>query len=194
MDAEAHLAPVEEMVKHIQEIMQRHVVTVSPDTSVRDLLRLLVANQISGVPVVSAQGKILGVVSATDVIRLGAQEAEVANGPGFWEPLLVPREDFDEESAAPFFLLGEDWIYPTDPGEGGAFRGLFDEVSVADIMTPAAFTVGPRETVGAVAKFLLQGRIHRALVVDGERLEGIVTAFDLLKAFVEDEPTGTGRV
>ncbi|MGW8267213.1 MAG: CBS domain-containing protein, partial [Longimicrobiales bacterium] len=49
------------MVKHIEEIMQRHVVTVSPDTSVRELLKLLMANQISGVPVVSAQGKIMGV-------------------------------------------------------------------------------------------------------------------------------------
>ncbi|MGW8267780.1 MAG: CBS domain-containing protein, partial [Longimicrobiales bacterium] len=103
-----------------------------------------------------------------------------------------PREDFDEESAAPFFLLGEEWIYPTGAEAGAGTRGIFDELSVAEIMTPAAFTVGPKETVEAVAKFLLHGRIHRALVVEGERLEGIVTAFDLLKAFVEDEPTGTG--
>lgn len=180
------------MVKHIEEIMQRHVVTVSPDTSVRDLLKLLVGNQISGVPVVSAQGRILGVVSATDVIRLGAQEAGIGNGPGAWEPLLVPREDFDEESAAPFFLLGEEWVYPPEAEDGAGTRGIFDEISVAEIMTPAAFTVGPHESVEAVAKFLLQGRIHRALVVDGEQLEGIVTAFDLLKAFVGDEPTRTG--
>jgi predicted transcriptional regulator len=183
---------VEEMVRHVEEVMQRQVVTVSPDTSVRELLRVLAANQISGLPVVSAKGKILGVVSATDVIRLGSQEAELPGGPGFLEPLLVPREDFDEESAAPFFLLGDDWIYPTSERDGAESRGIFDEVSVEDIMTPAAFTVGPRETVGAVAKFLLQGRIHRALVVEGEKLEGIVTAFDLLKAFVEDELTGTG--
>jgi len=51
-------------------------------------------------------------------------------------------------------------------------------------MTPAAFSVGPEDSVSLVAKFLLQGRIHRALVVEEGRLRGIVTTFDPLRAFV----------
>ena len=174
------------MVRYIEEIMQQAVVTVSPDTSVRELLRTLVANQISGVPVVSEAGEILGVVSTTDVIRLGAQEAEVAEGTISWEPLAVPDDGYDEDSAAPYFLLSEEWRFPAGGQNGAISENLFDGFSVGDIMTPAAFTVGPGETVSAVAKFLLQGRIHRALVVEEGRLRGIVTAFDLLKAFVED--------
>ena len=71
-------------------------------------------------------------------------------------------------------------------------RGMIEVVielgdaDVSDIMTPAAFTVGSEERVRDVAKFLLQGRIHRALVVEDEKLKGIVTAFDLLKALVEE--------
>jgi CBS domain-containing protein len=174
------------MVRYIEDIMQSAVVTVSPDTSVRELLRTLVANQISGVPVVSEAGEILGVVSTTDVIRLGSQEAEVPRESLSWEPLAVPGEDFEEDSAAPYFLLSEDWSFPTESETDAISESLFGGFSVADIMTPAAFTVGPRDTVSAVAKFLLQGRIHRALVVEEGRLKGIVTAFDLLKAFVED--------
>jgi len=174
------------MVRFIEEIMQTEVVTVTAETPVGELLRILVSNQISGVPVVSEDGRILGVVSATDVIRVGANEAEMANGSVSWEPLLVPREDFEEDSAAPFFLLSEGWKYPSEAGVRPEPEGVFEGLSVADIMTPAAFTVGPRETVGTVAKFLLKGRIHRALVVDGETLKGIVTTFDLLKAFVKD--------
>ena len=174
------------MVRFIEEIMQTDVVTVTPDASVGELMKTLVSNQISGVPVVSVDGRILGVVSTTDVIRVGANSSEVANGSVSWEPRFVPEEDYDEDSAAPFFLLSEGWQYPRDaeaqPGPEGVFEGL----SVSDIMTPAAFTVGPREDVETVAKFLLKGRIHRALVVDGEALKGIVTAFDLLKAFVKD--------
>jgi len=174
------------MVRYIEEIMQQAVVTVSPDTSVRELLRTLVANQISGVPVVAEDGEILGVVSTTDVIRLGSQEAELPKGTLSWEPLAVPDEDYDEDSAAPYFLLSEEWSFPTEDKTEAISESLFDGFSVSDIMTPAAFTVGPRDTVSAVAKFLLQGRIHRALVVEEGLLKGIVTAFDLLKAFVED--------
>jgi len=53
-------------------------------------------------------------------------------------------------------------------------------------MTPAVFTVKARDTVEEAGKFLLHGRIHRALVVEDDQLKGIVTALDLLKAFVED--------
>lgn len=171
-------------MKTVEAIMQRDVVTVSPETSVRELLRILVANQISGVPVVSEEGDILGVVSTTDVVRLGAQEAEVSNGTMSWEPLALPREEFDEDSTAPFFL--QDWGAPTQDQTEAMAEGVFDGFSVGDIMTPAAFTVGSKDSVLEVAKFLLQGRIHRALVVTDDHLEGIVTAFDLLKAFVED--------
>ena len=48
-------------------------------------------------------------------------------------------------------------------------------------------TVKPTDSVEDAAKFLLHGRIHRALVVEHGQLKGIVTAFDLLRAFVGDE-------
>ena len=63
---------------------------------------------------------------------------------------------------------------------------VFDGFTVSDIMTPAAFTVKPRDTVQEVGAFLLQGRIHRALVVEDSQLKGIVTALDLLKAFIAE--------
>jgi len=174
------------MLRYIEEIMQRDVVTVAPDASVGELLGKLVGNQISGLPVVAGDGQILGVVSTTDVVRLGAHEAEVSKGTVDWEPLAIPHEEYDPDSAAPFFMVSENWSYPTEDQARAIPEGVFDGFSVADIMTPAVFTVEPRDTVRTVAKFLLQGRIHRALVVEGDRLRGIVTAFDLLKAFVED--------
>jgi CBS domain-containing protein len=149
-------------------------------------LKLLVREQISGVPVVTEKGEIVGVVSTTDVVRLGAGEKELNAAPLVWEPLVLPNEDFDDDYAANFFLDSEDFRVPTENQADALPEGVFDGYAVSDIMTPAAFTVGPRETVQDVVKFLLRGRIHRALVVDGDRLVGIVTAFDLLRAFVED--------
>jgi CBS domain-containing protein len=170
----------------IEDVMQEAVVTVTPETTVQELLKVLVRNQISGVPVVTENGEIVGVVSTTDVVRLGARGAELGGKGLTWEPLAVPGEDYDEESAAAFFMVSEDWQYPSEEQADSLSPGVFEGFAVADIMTPAAFTVGPKERVTEVAKFLLQGRIHRALVVEEERLKGIVTTFDLLKAFVDE--------
>lgn len=175
------------MAKYVEEIMQRQVLTVTPDTPVRELLRRLVGAQVSGMPVVGQDGEIVGVVSATDVVRLGAEAGEIPRGDLTWEPLGLPQEEFDEESSALFFVGPEDVVYGGDEGTGAFAEGVFEGFTVAQIMTPAAFTVKPRDTVRECAKFLLHGRIHRALVVEAEQLQGIVTAFDLLKAFLEDE-------
>jgi CBS domain-containing protein len=164
--------------------MQREVVTVTPTTPVRTLLKRLVTEQISGMPVVTEEGDIVGVVSTTDVVRLGAGEKELNAADLIWEPLVLPNEEYGEESSATFFMDSQDWRYPTEGQTEALPEGVFDGYSVADIMTEAVFTVKPKDTVEDAGKFMLQGRIHRALVVEDEQLEGIVTAFDLLKAFV----------
>ena len=51
-----------------KDIMTREVVTVSPSLPVKMLANLLIKNQISGAPVADKKGKIVGVVSETDLI------------------------------------------------------------------------------------------------------------------------------
>src|SRR5436309_2390353 len=52
-----------------QEIMTRDVITVRPETSVRDIAALMVEKHISGVPVLTDKGKIIGVVSQSDLLH-----------------------------------------------------------------------------------------------------------------------------
>lgn len=59
------------LAKHI---MTRDVVTVRPTTSVKDLARILIRNQISGAPVVNEAGKILGIVSEADIVSKRARQ------------------------------------------------------------------------------------------------------------------------
>ena len=51
-----------------KDIMTKKVITVSPLTTVKDLAKTLTKNDISGVPVADKTGKILGIVSATDIV------------------------------------------------------------------------------------------------------------------------------
>lgn len=53
----------------VKELMTRTVLTVKKDLSVRKLVKLLEKNKITGAPVVDDDGKLIGIVSSTDVIR-----------------------------------------------------------------------------------------------------------------------------
>jgi len=62
----------------IDALMTTKVVTVTPETSLKDVARLLVENRISGVPVCDADGVVLGVVSEADI--LAKEEGLVERG------------------------------------------------------------------------------------------------------------------
>jgi len=83
----------------VRDIMNPAVVTVAPDTTVRQLARLLADEEISGAPVVDQSGRLQGVVSATDVVRLAAADADVrlASATFSTERPQVRDPDEDEE-------------------------------------------------------------------------------------------------
>ena len=56
-------------------------------------------------------------------------------------------------------------------------------------MTPVAFSVGPDDSLKELAEFLVRGRIHRAVVVEGDRLRGIVSSADVLRAVADGRLT-----
>lgn len=174
----------------VRDIMATDVVSVAPDTSVRQLVRLMADEEISGAPVVDAAGTPVGVVSATDVLRLAADDVEIAVPPrgrtGEESPEPVETGDEEYDLIHYFWSVGS----PQRPAELD-FQELpetaLDEVTVGEIMTSAVFDISPDASVAELAAFLLRGRIHRAVVVEDHRLVGIVTAFDVLRAVAEDD-------
>jgi CBS domain-containing protein len=171
-------------MRTVRDIMQSDVIAVREGTTVRELVQLLDEEGISGVPVLDAGGRIRGVVSRSDVVRLAAREPEVPVAEAFWEEVGRDRE-MDEDDPDAYFLAPESGVMLV-PG-AGAFEGLaLEETTVDEIMTPVAFTVDPEMVIWELARFLVQGRIHRALVVEEGRLVGIVTAFDVLRVVAGD--------
>jgi CBS domain-containing protein len=57
----------------VRDVMKTDVVAVVPEMTVRELIQLLLEEQITGAPVLGPTGKVLGVVSSTDVLRLAAR-------------------------------------------------------------------------------------------------------------------------
>ena len=62
----------------VTDLMKKDVVTVRPEDSARALARVLADSEISGVPVVDSSGRVVGVVSATDLGRLAADFNQLA--------------------------------------------------------------------------------------------------------------------
>lgn len=158
----------------VRDIMWPNVLAVAPDTHVRELVQLLAANRISGAPVIDRDGQLVGVVSATDVMALAAYGDDASR------TAQSDNEEgaFDEETASYWRVEA-----PIEYVMSSALD--VPEYKVSDIMTPAVFSVPSTTSVPELARFLLRGRIHRALVVDDGHLVGIVSAFDVLKAVAE---------
>ena len=51
-----------------KDIMTRRVITVGPQTPIKELAKVLNKNRISGVPVADKKGKVLGIVSEADIV------------------------------------------------------------------------------------------------------------------------------
>ena len=175
----------------VADIMQRDVTTVAPDTALRDVIRLLAAEGISGVPVVEAGGLVLGVVSATDLIRHAAREAEMgddvfqwsARGPGPYDG----GEDDEEPRPLDTYFLPEEGPFGGDGWDVGFEEVGESELTAEDLMTPATFRIPGEASLEELADFLVRGRIHRAVVTEDGRLRGIVTTMDVLAAIARGD-------
>jgi CBS domain-containing protein len=152
-----------------RDVMQTHVVTVDADISLLDAQRLFVEEEISGAPVVDGGGRIVGVVSARDLLRGTAEEQDT-----------VLSEPYYYRDLAEF--SGPDWASgPED------FQNRLASRKVSEVMTEGALTLPPDATVGEIARTLRQGRIHRVPIAQHGVLVGIVSTFDLI-ALLEKEP------
>ena len=147
------------------DLMQANVVTVGPDLPVTEFEHLLSREGISGVPVVES-GRLIGVVSRTDVVRALEQATGSAEA-----TLTYYREVSGAalDAGAVARMAGE---------HAAAMR-------VRDIMTTEIVGVPADQPVREIARDLLARGMHRVLVTEGRHLLGLVTTVDLVRAIAE---------
>jgi CBS domain-containing protein len=62
----------------VERIMSRNPITIAPDHTIRDAARLMLEHKIGGLPVVEPQtGKLVGIITESDIFRIFAQEPEM---------------------------------------------------------------------------------------------------------------------
>jgi CBS domain-containing protein len=149
------------MMMTVQDVMTTTVVTVRPDTPLKEVARLLVDRGISGVPVVADDGTVLGVVSEAD--------------------FLVKEQGTEAVRHRPLArILGES-------RESRAQLAKLGAVTAGDAMTSPAITIGPNARIAEAAATMTARRINRLPVVDEGRLVGLVSRADLVRAYVRTD-------
>lgn len=139
-----------------RDVMTRQVVTISPDTPVFEIAKRLIERRISAVPVVEADGRIVGIVSEGDLMR--RPETGTERQPAWWLRLLA----LPEERARDFVQS--------------------HGIHARDVMTRDLVTVAEDAPLEDVARLLEKHRIKRVPVVQAGKLAGIVSRANLIQS------------
>jgi CBS domain-containing protein len=151
------------------EVMSRKVISISPDTAVAEAIRLMLDHQISGLPVVDAAGKLVGILTEGDLMRR-AETGTERHRPRWLEVLMGPGRLADE--------------YVRTHGR-----------RVEEIMTRDLVCATPDTPLDEIVALMERRRIKRVPVLDGDMPVGIVSRADLLRALahaLDEKPAAAG--
>lgn len=177
----------------LREIMSTDVVTVTPETTIREAMEVLARRHVSGAPVVSGE-KLVGVVTANDLMAFSAAipgvptERETRDE---WIELAQPSvadevEAEAEPSGAYFADLWEDAgadITERFADIGSPEWNALEEHDVSEVMTHTPLsTLSPDDEAETAADLMRRNAIHRVLVTEGDRLVGVVSSLDIARA------------
>jgi len=151
-----------------RDVMQAEVRTVGPGMALADLERAFLKERVTGFPVVERDGRLVGIVSRSDVVRQLSVEQSLGEQISDYY-----RQDGEPSEVAALPSVGEH--------VGRRMEGL----KVRDVMVERLVTVAPDEPLGDLARRLVKERIHRIPVVDDGRLVGIVSSIEFVRLFAE---------
>jgi CBS domain-containing protein len=145
----------------VSEIMDTNPVTVSPDTSVEDVVAAMRKHELPGLPVVDADGQLVGIVTEADMVLQDDQG-----------DLHIPHY---------VNLFGGTVFLESLHRYEDRLRKAFAS-SAKDMMTRDPDTVSPDTSVHEAARLIHDSGHNRVPVVEDGRLVGVVTRLDLLGA------------
>jgi CBS domain-containing protein len=149
----------------VADIMDTDTPTVRPEDTVEHVLRIMRDAELTGVPVVTAGGRCVGIITESDLIMTGENADlhlphyfELFGGFVFLEPLSHFEDRLRKATAA----------------------------LARDLMTEDPVTIEPHEPVADAGRLISRSKHNRLPVVEHGRLVGVVTRVDVLEALTRD--------
>jgi CBS domain-containing protein len=141
-----------------EDVMTRDVISIDPDSTVLQAARLMLQHRISGLPVIDANGQLVGVLSEGDFLR--RRETNTEKRRSRWLE----------------FLMG--------PGRIAAEYTHSHGCKVSEAMTRNPQTVSETASLEDIVELMERHRIKRVPVLCGDEVVGIVTRSNLMRAMV----------
>jgi CBS domain-containing protein len=138
----------------VEDLMNRDVVSVTPDATLKEVAHVLIERGVAGVPVCDAGGRVLGVVSESDILWKEIRPAPEVHG---IVAALIDRAYGDG-----------DRVEASTAGEA---------------MSSPPITVEPDASVAQAGRLMITYGVNRLPVVSDGKLVGIIARSDLVRAF-----------
>ncbi len=143
-----------------KDIMTKEVISVLPETTLDDLAKLLIDKKISGAPVITKEGRLVGIVTENDLIRQNER---------FHIPTVIRLFDA-------FIPLESDSVK--------------DEIrrisasSVSEIATSEVISVDLETPLQEIATIMAEKGVHLLPVLDAGRVVGIIAKMDVIRGSI----------
>lgn len=153
------------MPKTVADVMTRDPLTVRPDTPLTTVVQILAERRISGLPVIDETGKLVGVISETDLM---------------WRETGV--------TPPAYIMILDSVIYLENPAryERDLHKALGQ--TVGEVMSANPVTIPPERPITEAARLMHDRSIHRLPVLDGAgQVIGILTRGDIIRTMASEQ-------
>ena len=141
-----------------RDIMTKEIISVTQETSLKDLAKIFVETRFGNLPVLDEDGNLAGIISETDLVEQH-------------KPLHIPT-----------VMTLFDWVFTF--GSEKRFKEEVDRVTAAtvgELYSTDPVTCSPDATIRELAGLMSQHRVHLLPVVDGGKMIGVVARLDLIR-------------
>ncbi|MDK4741530.1 CBS domain-containing protein [Rhizobium sp. CNPSo 3464] len=145
----------------VRDVMKVRIIKVSPDNSVKQAAELMLANHVSGIPVIDDEGQLVGLITEGDLLR----RSELGHR-------TMADESLSPEEKARTYIKSNAW-------------------KVADVMSRNPVSIGEDTPLARVANLMEEHGIKRLPVTRAGAVVGIVSRADLLQAIIFAKPDET---
>ncbi|WP_289501472.1 CBS domain-containing protein [Gloeocapsopsis sp. IPPAS B-1203] len=153
------------MPKTVAEVMSRDPIVVRSETPLNEAIQILAEKRISGLPVVNDTGKLVGIISESDLM---------------WQETGV--------TPPAYIMILDSVIYLQNPAkyERDLHKALGQ--TVGEVMSSDPVTVSPDKTLREAAKLMHDREVRRLPVIDSEgKIIGILTRGDVVRAMAAED-------
>lgn len=153
------------MTKTVAQVMTQNPITVTPQTPLSEAVKLIAEKRISGLPVVDDSGKLLGVISETDLM---------------WQETGV--------EPPPYIMILDSVIYLQNPARYDKEIHKALGQTVGEVMTAKPISIKGTQSIKEAAHLMHDKKIRRLPVIDDDNTQviGILTQGDIIRTMAQE--------